>query len=72
MLGALGVKAAMLTGDGGAAAAGVGAAVGIPAPRVHARLLPAEKLDKVGLGCPTRGRRRRRGGGRRKQAGGAE
>ncbi|KAL4442750.1 hypothetical protein ABPG77_006744 [Micractinium sp. CCAP 211/92] len=47
MLSSIGVRAAMLTGDAPAAAAGVGAATGIPAPRVHARLLPGEKLAKV-------------------------
>jgi magnesium-transporting ATPase (P-type) len=48
MLRRMGVGAAMLTGDASAAAAVVGAATGIPVPRVHARLLPAEKLAKVG------------------------
>lgn len=47
MLSSIGVRAAMLTGDAQAAAAGVGAATGIPPARVHARLLPAEKLAKV-------------------------
>lgn len=47
MLSSMGVRAAMLTGDAPAAAAGVGAATGIPPPRVHARLLPGEKLVKV-------------------------
>lgn len=47
MLSSIGVRAAMLTGDAPAAAAGVGAATGIPTPRVHARLLPGEKLAKV-------------------------
>ena len=48
MLRRMGVGAAMLTGDASAAAAAVGAATGIPASRVHARLLPAEKLEKAG------------------------
>lgn len=47
MLGALGCHAVMLTGDAAAAAAAVGAATGIPPQRVHARLLPEEKLAKV-------------------------
>ncbi|KAL4424213.1 hypothetical protein ABPG75_001514 [Micractinium tetrahymenae] len=47
MLSAMHVRAAMLTGDAPAAAAAVGAAIGIPPPRVHAWLLPGEKLAKV-------------------------
>jgi P-type E1-E2 ATPase len=48
MVASLGCRAAMLTGDTVAAAAGVGAAVGIAERRVHAALLPRDKLDKVG------------------------
>lgn len=48
MLRRLGVQPAMLTGDGAAAAGGVGATAGIDVADVHARLLPAEKLEKVG------------------------
>ncbi|KIY98833.1 zinc, cobalt and lead efflux system [Monoraphidium neglectum] len=47
MVASLGCRAAMLTGDTVAAAAGVGAAVGIAERRVHAALLPRDKLDKV-------------------------
>ncbi len=48
LLGRLGCTAAMLTGDAAAAAAAVGAAAGIPPKQIHARLLPEDKLAKVG------------------------
>lgn len=45
----LGVATAMLTGDGAGAAQAVAAATGLPPERVHASLLPHDKLELVSV-----------------------